>query len=135
MARIRFARYAVPVLLSLLLAACAAIRPEPPRVMPGPPKVLRSPARPSVEGSWTSPEGATVSQLRHGVFTTVAADSRARLASGNYEIKDGMVEISGYSMVRQSPLAIRCLHVAPNQMNCTNSDGKQFVLRRAQGGV
>jgi hypothetical protein len=40
------------------------------------------------------------------------------------------VEITGTSLIRQSPISFNCLMVSTSQLNCTSSSGQNFVLTR-----
>lgn len=93
-----------------------------------------SPSRPvqtGVEGNWIDAQGTGLSTISGGVFTTVATDTGQKLAEGSYMLSNATsVQITGTSLIRQSPISFNCLLVSANQLNCTSSAGQQFVLSR-----
>ncbi|MBL8578261.1 MAG: hypothetical protein JNK47_13620 [Mesorhizobium sp.] len=93
-----------------------------------------SPSRPAptgVEGTWIDAQGTGLSTISGGVFSTVATDTGQRLAEGSYILNNPTsVQITGTSLIRQSPISFNCLLVSSNQLNCTSSAGQQFVLTR-----
>ena len=93
-----------------------------------------SPSRPTqtgVEGTWIDAQGTGLSTISGGVFATVATDTGQKLAEGSYMLTNPTsVQISGTSLIRQSPISFNCLLVSANQLNCTSSAGQQFVLSR-----
>ena len=87
-----------------------------------------------IEGAWIDQAGTGVTNFSGGRFETFASDTLQKLAEGNYTIRpDGVVEISGMSLIRQSPVAFNCATATPTQLNCTSSSGQQFVLTRRTG--
>ena len=89
------------------------------------------PAQTGIEGSWIDAQGTGLSTLSGGVFTTVATDTGQKLAEGSYVANGATsVQISGTSLIRQSPISFNCLLVSTSQLNCTSSAGQQFVLTR-----
>jgi hypothetical protein len=87
-----------------------------------------------VEGSWIDQQGTGVNNFRGGRFQTFASDTSQKLSEGQYVVRpDGIVEISGMSLIRQSPVAFNCAVTSPSQLNCTSSTGQQFVLMRRTG--
>ena len=84
-----------------------------------------------VEGAWIDAQGTGLSTFSGGVFQTVATDTGQKLSEGSY-ISSGRdsVQITGTSLIRQSPIGFNCLMVSRNQLNCTISAGQQFVLTR-----
>lgn len=93
-----------------------------------------APARPvqtGVEGNWIDAQGTGLSTISGGVFTTVATDTGQKLAEGSYTLNGATsVQITGTSLIRQSPISFNCLLVSTSQLNCTSSAGTQFVLTR-----
>ena len=89
------------------------------------------PAQTGIEGSCIDAQGTGISTLSGGVFQTVATDTGQTLSEGSYVLsgQDG-VQISGTSLIRQSPIIFNCLLVSTSQLNCTSSAGQQFVLTR-----
>jgi hypothetical protein len=84
-----------------------------------------------IEGAWIDAQGTGLSSLSGGVFQTVATDTGQKLAEGSYILNgQNSVQISGTSLIRQSPIAFNCLLVSASQLNCTSSAGQQFVLTR-----
>lgn len=89
------------------------------------------PVQTGVEGSWIDAQGTGLSTISGGVFTTVATDTGQKLAEGSYVLTNPTsVQISGTSLIRQSPISFNCLLVSTSQLNCTSSAGQQFVLTR-----
>jgi len=87
-----------------------------------------------VEGSWIDQQGTGVTNFSGGRFETFAADTLQKLSEGSYTVRpDGVVEISGMSIIRQSPIAFNCATATTTQLNCTSSTGQQFVLTRRTG--
>jgi len=103
------------------LAACSTTGPgEPPQV-----------AAKGVEGSWIDAQGTGLSTLSAGRFQTVATDTGQKLADGSYTLTGATsVEITGTSLIRQSPISFNCLLVSTSQLNCTSATGQNFVLTR-----
>lgn len=93
-----------------------------------------SPAKPvqtGVEGTWIDAQGTGLSTIQAGIFTTVATDTGQKLAEGSYmQTTQTSVQITGTSLIRQSPISFNCLLVSSSQLNCTSSGGQQFVLTR-----
>lgn len=89
-------------------------------------------ARPQgVEGSWQSTDGIAISRFSGGRFETTATDTGNKLAEGSYRHRDARtVEITVRSLIRQTVSNVNCSLVTPAQLNCTNSEGNQFVLVR-----
>lgn len=89
------------------------------------------PAQTGIEGSWIDAQGTGLSTLSGGVFSTVATDTGQKLAEGSYVANGATsVQITGTSLIRQSPISFNCLLVSTSQLNCTSSAGQQFVLTR-----
>ncbi len=89
-----------------------------------------------IEGEWQSTDGIAISRFAGGVFETVATDTGNKLAEGTYTYRNPTtVDITMTSLIRQTQSAAACAQVAVNQLNCTSSDGKQFVLVRRQAGM
>jgi len=86
-----------------------------------------------VEGEWMSTDGVAVSQFSGGAFQTNALDTGNKLADGSYRMADARtVEITVRSLIRQSTTNVNCALVTPTPLNCTSSNGQQFVLTRRQ---
>jgi hypothetical protein len=89
------------------------------------------PAQTGIEGSWIDAQGTGLSTLSGGIFSTVATDTGQKLAEGSYVANGATsVQISGTSLIRQSPISFNCLLVSTSQLNCTSSAGQNFVLTR-----
>lgn len=102
--------------------------------MGGPPPRVSAPQQTGVEGSWIDSQGVAVSRFNAGVFETVATDTGNRLATGSYKHSDQRtVQINMTSLIRQTQSSVNCALVTSTQLNCTNSEGQQFVLTRYQG--
>ena len=110
--------------LAGLLAGCMSTGPSGPTV-------VRAAPQTGVEGAWIDAQGTGLSTFSGGVFQTVATDTGQKLSEGSYVLsgQDG-VQISGTSLIRQSPISFNCLMVSTSQLNCTSSAGQQFVLTR-----
>jgi hypothetical protein len=97
---------------------------------PGEGPVTSTP-RSGVDGSWIDAQGTGVSTFSAGRFQTVATDTGQKLADGSYTMTGSTsVEITGTSLIRQSPISFNCLMVSTSQLNCTSSSGQNFVLTR-----
>jgi len=101
------------------LAGCQSAGPKGPAQAMG-----------GVEGDWMSSDGVATSRFAAGTFTTTANDSGNKLAEGSYLVSGTTVQITGTSVIRQSPISFNCLLVNPRQLNCTSSAGQQFSLVR-----
>jgi hypothetical protein len=108
---------------ALALAGCMSGGPgQPP---------LGSAPKSGVDGSWVDAQGTGVSTFSAGRFQTVATDTGQKLADGSYRMTGATsVEITGTSLIRQSPISFNCLMVSTSQLNCTSSSGQNFVLTR-----
>ncbi|MBZ9677536.1 hypothetical protein [Mesorhizobium sp. ES1-1] len=105
------------------LAACATSGPDEPPMAASTPK--------GVEGSWIDAKGTGLSTFAGGSFTTVATDTGQKLADGSYTMTGATsVQISGTSLIRQTPVSFNCLMISTSQLNCTSSAGQNFVLTR-----
>jgi hypothetical protein len=72
-----------------------------------------------------------LSTLNAGTFQTVATDTGQKLSDGTYTLTGPTsVEITGTSLIRQSPISFNCLLVSTSQLNCTSAAGQNFVLTR-----
>jgi hypothetical protein len=96
---------------------------------PSAPSMRSAPS--GVEGSWIDAQGTGLSTLSAGRFQTVATDTGQKLADGSYTLTGATsVQITGTSLIRQSPISFNCLLVSTNQLNCTSATGQNFVLTR-----
>ncbi|UUP16867.1 hypothetical protein [Nitratireductor thuwali] len=88
-----------------------------------------------VEGQWMDTQGVAISTFSGGRFDSVATDTGSKLSEGTYRMRDrNNVEITMTSLIRQTRTNVNCALVSPNQLNCTNASGQNFVLTR-RGGV
>ena len=111
--------------LAGLLAGCMSSGPS------SGPTVVRAAPQTGVEGAWIDAQGTGLSTFSGGVFQTVATDTGQKLSEGSYVLSGrDAVQISGTSLIRQSPISFNCLMVSTSQLNCTSSAGQQFVLTR-----
>lgn len=118
------------VVAAAVLAGCQS---APPRG-PGPGPIVAAPQ--GVEGQWIDQAGTGLSVFTAGRFETFATDSSQKLSEGTYTMRSPtLVEITGISIIRQSPIAFNCALATPTQLNCTASSGQQFVLTRRVGSV
>jgi hypothetical protein len=109
------------VSFSLVLSGCLGGGPSNPPV--------RSPT--GVEGAWIDAQGTGLSTLSGGAFRTVATDTGQKLAEGSYVMSgQNGVQITGTSLIRQSPISFNCILISTSQLNCTSSAGQQFILTR-----
>lgn len=94
-------------------------------------------ARPSgAEGQWVDANGIATSTLASGVFESVANDTGQKISDGAYTYRDPRtIDLTINSLIRGTTSSATCLLVTANQLNCTNSEGVQFVLVRKQGTV
>lgn len=87
-----------------------------------------------VDGDWISTDGVAISRFVGGQFETIATDTGNKLAEGTYHYSDARtVAISLRSLIRQTTSNVNCAIATPTQLNCTSSDGNQFVLVRRTG--
>ncbi|WP_173932424.1 hypothetical protein [Chelativorans sp. Marseille-P2723] len=102
---------------ALIISGCAGVAPRK--------------AGPSLEGSWMDEQGVAISSFSNGQFVTVATDTGNRLSEGFYRFRDGQtIEISMRSLIRGTQTNVVCAAVTLSQLNCTNAEGQNFVLRR-----
>lgn len=107
------------------LAGCQLTDPRPARIAVQPT---------GVDGDWISTDGIAISRFNGGRFETVATDTGNKLAEGSYRYANARtVEISLRSLIRQTTTNVNCAVATPTQLNCTSSDGNQFVLVRRTG--
>ncbi len=120
------------IAVAALLAGCQS----GPRNDPGPGGPIAAAPQQGIEGSWVDGTGAGLTIFTAGRFETFATDSQQKLSEGTYTMRTPtLVEISGISIIRQSPIAFNCALATPAQLNCTASSGQQFVLTRRVGTV
>lgn len=91
---------------------------------------------PTVEGSWTDPNGL-VSTFSGGTFNTRTTDgTNAVMASGSYTTgPNGIIQISFYSTIKKTTSRANCQLALADQLNCTSDTGAQFSLRRQSAGA
>ena len=90
-----------------------------------------APVQNGVEGAWVDQAGTGVTNFNAGRFETFATDSGQKLSEGGYVMRSPqLIEISGTSIIRQSPIAFNCAVAGTTQLNCTSSSGQQFILTR-----
>ena len=107
-----------------VLAGCQA--PAPMRSQG--PSVARQNA---VEGEWASTDGVAISRFSGGAFETRATDTGNTMANGSYRYVDNRtVAISVTSLIRNTTSNVNCALATTTQLNCTSSNGQQFVLTR-----
>jgi hypothetical protein len=113
------------------LTGCMIIDTRPPiAVAPLAPQVAAA-APQGIEGEWVSTDGVAVTQFSEGAFQTVALDTGKKLADGSYRMVGAQAaEIRMRSLIRQTRSNINCALVSVEQLNCTASGGRQFVLMR-----
>lgn len=119
MAIARRSMFAGVVVSLAALAGCQSAGPSGPAGAMG-----------GVEGEWMSSDGVAVSRFSGGAFSTSAIDTGNKLAEGSYVVSGTTVQITGTSVIRQSPISFNCLLINPKQLNCTSSAGQQFSLVR-----
>ena len=118
------------VAVAALLAGCQS---GPRNQGPGP--IVAIPQS-GIEGAWVDQAGTGLTSFMAGRFETVATDSGQKLSEGTYVMRSpSLVEISGISIIRQSPIAFNCALANQTQLNCTASSGQQFVLTRRPTGA
>ncbi|RAZ78272.1 hypothetical protein [Mesorhizobium atlanticum] len=106
----------------LAAAACTTTGPSEPPAAAAPK---------GVEGNWIDGTGQAVSTFSSGKYTTVAAQTGEKFAEGTYTMTGATsLEITGTSLIRQTPIHTNCLLVSINQLNCTDAAGKNFVFTR-----
>lgn len=109
---------------SAALAACTTSRPSAPPVTAAPPT--------GIEGAWIDAKGVAVSTFVSGTFTTIDAQTGAKLANGSYtHTAENIVQVTGTATARQnSPISLNCLLISQTQLNCTGADGTRFTFMR-----
>lgn len=128
MSTFRILTTAAAALATAGLAGCQ-MGPSAPR---GPIMAVPQPA--GIDGSWIDEQGTGLTVFTAGQFQTFATDTGQKLSEGSYNMTSPtLVEISGISIVRQSPVAFNCAMATQVQLNCTASSGQQFVLTRRTG--
>jgi hypothetical protein len=131
MLKSRVSALGAAALVAAVLAGCQSA----PRGVPGPGPITAAPQT-GIEGAWLDQAGTGLTTFTAGRFETVATDSAQKLSEGTYVMRSPtLVEITGISIIRQSPIAFNCAMATPNQLNCTASSGQQFVLTRRVGTV
>ncbi|WP_217572366.1 hypothetical protein [Mesorhizobium sp. GbtcB19] len=106
----------------LAAAACTTTGPSEPPAAAAPK---------GVEGSWVDATGQAVSTFNGGKYTTVAAQTGEKFAEGTYTMTGATsLEITGTSLIRQTPIHTNCLLISLSQLNCTDAAGKNFVFTR-----
>jgi hypothetical protein len=124
------------ILACMALAAATGLAgcQSGPRNDPAPGPIVAAPT--GVEGSWIDAAGTGLTTFLGGKFETIATDSKQKLSEGTYVMRSPtLVEITGISIIRQSPIAFNCAMATTTQLNCTSSAGQQFVLTRRVGAV
>lgn len=118
------------LMAAAILAGCQMSGPGP-----GPSSGPIASQQRGVDGEWMSTDGVAMSRLTGGRFETVALDTGSVVANGSYRYVDSRtVQIEVTSLLRQTTSSVNCALIGPTQLNCTGSDGRQFVLvRRAAG--
>ncbi|MDZ5697526.1 hypothetical protein [Chelativorans sp. M5D2P16] len=118
----RFATFAA--LVSVLAASgCAMVAPRG----GGPAPTQQS----GIEGRWIDQGGIAVSTFRDGQFVSVDARTGGTMSQGTYQFQDrNNIHISMTALARGTQVEVACTMPNPNQLNCTNSMGTNFVLTR-----
>ncbi|UVK50773.1 hypothetical protein DBIPINDM_003957 [Mesorhizobium sp. AR02] len=108
--------------VALMLAACTTTGPDQPPMAAAPK---------GVEGSWIDGTGKALSTFNGGKYKTVSAETGEPFAEGSYTMTGATsLEITGTSLIRHTQINTNCLMVSINQLNCTDSAGKNFVFTR-----
>ena len=119
------------VAAAIVVAGCTGTGGR--RPLPG---VAAAPTPTGIDGAWVDQAGTGVTNFFNGRFETFATDSGQKLSEGIYQYRDQvLVEITGVSIIRQSPVAFNCSVASASQLNCTASSGQQFVLTRRAAGI
>jgi hypothetical protein len=103
---------------TMLLAACQSAGPAP------------GPAAGSVDGSWTSADGAAAASFSGGSYSSTSSRTGNKLEEGSYVVSGATVQIIGTSVLTQKPVNYSCLLASPKQLNCSSSGGQSFALIR-----
>ena len=104
------------IVCTTMLAACQSAGPGP--------------ASSSVDGSWTSADGAAAASFSGGSFSTTSSRTGGKLEEGSYVVSGATVQIIGTSVLTQKPVSYSCQLASPKQLNCSNSSGQNFTLVR-----
>ena len=98
------------------------------------PNIAAAPLTPGIEGNWVDHANTGVTSFFGTRFQTVATDTGNKLAEGTYQFRDQtLVELTGFSLLQQKPVAFNCALAGIDQLNCTASTGQQSILRRYDG--
>jgi hypothetical protein len=85
----------------------------------------------AIEGDWISADGVAVTRFSNGSFQTLAADTGNKLADGSYRMADAqLIKIKMRSLIRRTTSDVHCAMITEEQLNCTATGGRQFVLMR-----
>ncbi len=82
-------------------------------------------------GNWAPDGGGYAALFANGIFRTTAADTGNVISEGNYvALSANQVELRWQSKITGAANLAQCQRPDPNVLNCTDSAGKPFVLRR-----
>lgn len=83
-------------------------------------------------GTWIPDGGGYSALFANGIFRTTATDTGNVISEGNYvAISASQVELRWQSQITGAANLAQCQRPDANVLNCTDSAGKPFVLRRA----
>ncbi len=85
-------------------------------------------------GSWVSGDNVFTAQLRNGKFTSTANDTGEVLSEGEYiVISAKVVELTWRGRLSQQFNSANCQRDGEAVLNCTDTAGKTFTLRKSTG--
>jgi hypothetical protein len=82
-------------------------------------------------GNWAPDGGGYSAQFANGVFRTTATDTGNVISEGSYvAVSASQIELRWQSKITGQANLAQCARPDANVLNCTDSGGKPFVLRR-----
>lgn len=83
-------------------------------------------------GSWASSDNVFTAKLSNGKFISVANDTGETLSEGEYVVISAkVVELSWRGRLSQQFNSANCQRDGETILNCTDSTGKTFTLRKS----
>jgi hypothetical protein len=83
-------------------------------------------------GRWTPDGGGYTAEFDNGRFTTIANDTQNVISQGGYlAISEKQVDLNWTSNVTGLPNTATCTRPDLNTLDCKDTGGKGFVLRRS----
>jgi len=87
---------------------------------------------PVVNGNWASSDGVYVAEFLNGSFRAIANDNGSVISEGSYFVySKEKIQLKWTSNISGQTNQAECVKPDINQMNCTDTNGKNFSLRRS----